>query len=53
LFGLAEISRNSDALKAEQHRESLSLSWWNRENRVLILPYPGSNRQFCWEKLQR
>ena len=38
MFGLAEISRNSDGLKAEQHPESFSLSWWDGEKRVLILP---------------
>jgi hypothetical protein len=48
----AGFSQISDAIKAGRLRESLSLSWWNKENRVLILPILISGRKihihFSW-----
>ena len=35
--------------RARRLRESLSLSWWNRENRVLILPILRSTQ--IWEEI--
>ena len=34
----AGFSQISDAIRIGRLHESLSLSWWNKENRVLILP---------------
>ena len=44
---MAGIGQISDAPGLDRRRVSLSLSWWSKENRLLILPILIPSRHLC------